>query len=88
MEEDDLPDFFPLDLDLPLPPLALSDDLPDLDLCDLDLLLFFGGDLEPLLLAPGLDLAILPLLLLLLPALRAGEAALLGGDAARLPEED
>ena len=58
-----------MDLNLPLPPLALSDDL-----LDLDLLLFFGGDLEPLLLAPDLDLAILPLLLLLLPALRAGEA--------------
>ena len=73
LEEDDLSDLLPLDLDLPLPPLALSEDLLDLDLCDLVLLLFFGVDLELLLLAPDLELlrflAILPLLLLLLPAL-------------------
>ena len=89
--EADLPDFFPFELDLALPPLALSDDLllPPLDLSeDFDLLLFVGGDLGDLLPAPDLDLADLPVLLLLLLVLRAGVVALTVGDAARLPGED
>ena len=72
--EADLPDFFPLELDLALPPLGLSDDLllPPLVLSDdLDLLFFVGGDLEDLLPAPDL-----PVLLLLL-LLRTGVAPLL-----------
>ena len=90
--EADLPDFFPLELDLALPPLALSDDLllPPLDLSDdLDLLLFVGGDLEDLLPAPDLDLADLPVLLLLLLVLRTGVVALTGEDRApALPRDD
>ena len=83
--EADLPDFFPLELDLALPPLALSDDLLllPLDLSDdFDLLLFVGGDLGDLLPAPDLDLADLPVLLLLLLVVFPV------GDAARLPGED
>ena len=84
--EADLLDLFPLELDLALPPLVLSDDLllPPLVLSDdLDLLFFAGGDLEDLLPAPDL-----PVLLLLL-LLRTGVAPLLGEDRApAFPRDD